>query len=405
MDTALERRGPEAREAQLFGDLPQLLERLATAPFWRERLAGVDLRAVTGREALAELPVTRKTDVMEAQRAAPPFGGLLTVPEGELTRVFVSPGPVFVPQGDEADPWGAARALYAAGVRPGDLAANTFGYHATPGAFILESGLRALGCPVFAAGPGNAEQTVGTLAALRPAVYCGVPDYLNILLDKAAETGADLSSIKKALVSGAALPLALRETIEARGVSVAQCYATADLGVIAYETEAREGLVLNEGLILEIVRPGTGRPVPEGEVGEVVVTRLTGTYPLLRFATGDLSAILPGPSPCGRTNQRLRGWMGRADQRTKVKGMFVDPAQVEEILRRHPEIGRARLVVTRDGHTDRMALKVEAPAETAPRIAETLKAVTSLTGTVDAVALGSLPNDGKVIADERPVEG
>jgi phenylacetate-CoA ligase len=311
---------------------------------------------------------------------------------------------VFVPQGREADPWGAARSLFAAGVRPGDLAANTFSYHMTPGAFILESGLQALGCPVIAAGPGNAAEAVPTLAALGPTVYCGVPDYLNILQDRAEEAGLPLA-FRKALVSGAALPGALRQRIEARGCTVAQAYATADLGVIAYESAAREGLILNEGLILEIVRPGTGTPVPEGDVGEVVVTRLGGSYPLLRLATGDLSAILPGASPCGRTNMRIRGWMGRADQRTKVKGMFVDPGQVAEVVRRHPEIARARLVVTREDHADRMTLRVEAPAGAAARIAETLRAVTNLSGTVEPVAPGALPNDGKVIADERPVEG
>jgi phenylacetate-CoA ligase len=400
----LETRDPAVREAALLGALPGLLAVLRTAPAWAERLAGVDAAAVTDRAALARLPVLRKADLIAAQAVDPPFGGFLTVPPGSLSRIFVSPGPVFVPEGREGDAWGAARALYAAGVRPGDVAANTFGYHATPGAFILESGLRTLGCPVFAAGPGSASEAVATLAMLRPAVYCGVPDYLNLLQDRAEETGRTLG-FAKALVSGAALPAALRARIEGRGVRVAEAYATADLGVVAYESAAREGLILSEGLILEIVRPGTGDPVPDGEVGEVVVTRLAGSHPVLRLATGDLSAILPGTSPCGRTNVRIRGFMGRADQRTKVKGMFVDPLQIAEILRRHPGIARARLVVGREGHTDTMTLRVEAPAEAADAIADTLRLVTRLSGRVECVAPGSLPNDGKVIADERPVDG
>ena len=396
---------PAERERALFARLPEALAAAMTAaPAWGRTLADVDPAGVTSREALAALPVTRKSDLMAAQEADPPFGGYLT--GREIARVFLSPGPVAVPQGPEPDPWSAARALYAAGVRAGDLASNTFGYHATPGAFILEGGLLALGCPIFAAGPGNTEALLSTIATLRPRVYCGVPDFLNILQDKAQETGADLSSISRALVSGAALPPALRERIEARGVKVAQCYATADLGVIAYESAAREGLILNEGLILEVVRPGTGDPLPAGEVGEMVVTRLSPTYPLFRFATGDLSAVLAGPSPCGRTNQRIRGWMGRADQRTKVKGMFVDPAQIAAIARRHPEMGRARLVVTREGHADQMTLRVEGlPQDATERVAETLREVTNLSGLVEAASAGTLPNDGRVIADERPVEG
>ena len=343
---------------------------------------------------------------MDAQAEAPPFGGFLAVEQAALARVFLSPGPVFVAEGRERDPWQAARALHAAGVRSGELAANTFGYHMTPGAFIMESGLAALGCPVLAAGPGNPGELLATFATLRPTVYCGVPDYLNILLDKAEEAGLSLG-FEKSLVSGAALPPALRERIETRGVRVAQCYATADLGVVAYETPAREGLVLSERMIVEIVRPGTGDPVAEGEVGEIVVTRFANTaYPLIRFATGDLTALLPGQSPCGRTNTRIRGWMGRADQRTKVKGMFVDPAQIAEVARRHPEIGRARLVVRREGHVDAMTLMVEGPDPvSAAEIAETLKRVTQLSGTVEVAEAGSLPNDGRVIADERPVEG
>ncbi|MEM8665547.1 MAG: AMP-binding protein [Pseudomonadota bacterium] len=393
-----------AREAALFARLPDVLARAKqNAPAWADRLADIDPASTNSREALATLPVLRKSDLMAAQTAAPPFGGFLAVPDANLSRIFLSPGPVAVPQGPEADPWQCARALFAAGVRPGETVANTFGYHVTPGAFILESGLEALHCPVFAAGPGSAAEMVRSIAAVGATVYCGVPDYLNILLDKAAEADIALA-IDKALVSGAALPPDLRTRIEDRGVRVAQCYATADLGVIAYESEAREGLILNENMILEIVRPGTGDPVPDGEVGEIVITRFSPSYPLIRFATGDLTAVLPGPSPCGRTNTRIKGWMGRADHRTKVKGMFVDPAQIAEVQRRHG-IQKARLVVERRGHADHMTLHVEGVDEAAhAEIAATLKALTNISGDVTGAAPGTLPNDGKVIADERPVE-
>ncbi|GAB5378177.1 MAG: AMP-binding protein [Acuticoccus sp.] len=401
-----ETRPAAARERALMAALPEGLARaIAQAPAWAERLVGIDPAAITSRAALAALPVTRKGDLMAAQGKAPPFGGFVAVPTGALARVFVSPGPALVAQGHEADPWQAARALHAAGVRAGMLAANTFGYHKTPGAFILESGLAALGCPVFAAGAGSAGEAAETLAMLRPAVYCGVPDYLNLLLDAADAAGLTLG-LRVAMVSGAALPPALRQRIEGRGVRVSQCYATADLGVIAYESTAREGLIVSEELVVEVVRPGTGDPVASGEVGEVVVTRVSPTAPLIRFATGDLSMVLAGVSPCGRTNMRLAGWMGRADQRTKVKGMFVDPAQIAAVGRAHAAIVRARLVVTRADHRDRMELRVEGPAAAeAEAIAATLQRTTGLSGTVAVVAPGSLPNDGKVIDDERPVEG
>ncbi|MEM7694490.1 MAG: AMP-binding protein [Pseudomonadota bacterium] len=392
---AAETRDPAAREEALMAQLSATVAAARAAPAWAERLPAAD---VASRAALAALPVMRKTDIMTLQAAAPPFGGLL--PSADVARIFVSPGPVLVAEGAGVDPWGAARALYAAGIRPGMRAANTFGYHATPGAFILESGLRALGCPIFAAGPGSASEAIATLNAIAPTVYCGVPDYLNRLQD-VAEGGTALS-FTHAMVSGAALPPALRARIEARGVQVSQCYATADLGVVAYESAAREGLIVNEDIILEIVRPGTGDPVPDGEVGEVVVTRLSSTTPMIRLATGDLSAVLPGPSPCGRTNTRIKGWMGRADQRTKVKGMFVDPAQIAAIRARHPELTGARLVVTRADHVDAMTLQVTGPADPAA-VTATLKAVTNLSGAVAVVE--ALPNDGKVIADERPVEG
>src|SRR5690606_25311282 len=325
------------------------------------------------------------------------------------SRVYMSPGPIWEPGGSGTDPWQGARAFFAAGVRPGDIVHNAFAYHMTPGGFILDEGARALGCTVFAAGTGNTEMQVDAAATIRPVAYSGTPDFLKVLLDKAAEMGRDLSSIRRGLVSAGALYPSLRAEYAARGVAVMQCYATAEFGVIAYESatddgEVLPGMVVNEHLIVEIVRPGTGDPVAEGEVGEVVVTSFNPAYPLVRLGTGDLSAVMPGPSPCGRTNMRIRGWLGRADQRTKVKGMFVDPKQIAEIVRRHPEIGRARLVVTREAERDQMELRVEPAGDVAPdasAIAATVREVTKLGGTVTVAGRGSLPNDGKVIADER----
>jgi phenylacetate-CoA ligase len=317
---------------------------------------------------------------------------------------LMSPGPVFEPEGAQ-DSWGAARALFAAGFRPGDVVHNCFAYHLTPGGFMMESGAHALGCAVIPAGTGNTEQQVEAIEHFKPTGYLGTPDFLKILLDAAAKAGREASSIRRALVSGAALPLSLRQELAARGVEVRQCYATADVGVIAYESEACEGMIVNETLLVEIVRPGTGDPVATGDVGEVVVTAFNPDYPMIRLATGDLSAVMPGRSACGRTNMRLAGWMGRADQATKVKGMFVRPAQLAQIAERHPELGRLRLVVARAGEQDVMTLMAECAVPAAPlqeAVIATLRAVTKLGGEVKLVASGSLPNDGKVIADERP---
>jgi phenylacetate-CoA ligase len=320
----------------------------------------------------------------------------------------MSPGPIFEPEGLGDDWWRSARALYAAGFRKGDIVHNTFAYHLTPGGWILDAGARALGCSVIAAGPGNTEQQLEAIQHLRPTAYVGVPDYLKILLDKGREAGKSTGSFKRALVSGGALFPSLRQEYKDRGVAVFQAYATADAGIIAYESPGPdgrvEGMIVDEGLLVEIVRPGTGDPVPEGEVGEVVVTTFNRDYPMIRLATGDLSAVLPGASPCGRTNMRIRGWMGRADQTTKVKGMFVHPEQIAEVARRHAELGRLRLVVGRANEQDTMVLKAEARAQhagLAARVAETLQHVTKLKGEVELVAPGALPNDGKVIADER----
>jgi phenylacetate-CoA ligase len=401
----LEVRDPAQRELAQFNLLPGLLRRaMAGAPGWQRHLAGVDAAAVTSRAALARLPVLKKGDLKDLQAKAPPLGGLATAPGAAVSRMFMSPGPIFEPEGFGEDWWRSARALFAAGFRKGDIVHNTFAYHLTPGGWIMDAGARALGCVVIAAGPGNTEQQLEAIQYLKPVAYVGVPDYLKILLDKAGEAGKDASSFKKALVSGGALFPSLRAEYKQRGIDTYQCYATADLGVIAYESPALEGMVVDEGVIVEIVRPGTGDPVPAGEVGEVVVTSFNRDYPMIRLATGDLSAVLPGTSPCGRTNMGIKGWMGRADQTTKVKGMFVHPEHVAELAKRHAGVGRLRLVVGRAGEQDVMTLKAEAPIADVglkARLAEALQAVTKLKGEVEIVPPGSLPNDGKVIADER----
>jgi phenylacetate-CoA ligase len=402
-----ETRSAASRENTLFRDLRGVLKiARPRAPALRAQLKGVDLESLKTRSDLAAIPVVRKSDLKAMQEETPPFGGLTASRASTLKRLLVSPGPIFEPEGHAKDWWGAARAFFAAGFRKGDIVINCFSYHLTPGGHIMESGALALGCPVIPAGVGNTDQQVEAIRYLKPAGYAGTPDFLKILLDRARELNSDGSSIKRALVSGAALPGTLRQELKERDVTVYQNYGTADLGVIAYESEQSEGLIVNEGLIVEIVRPGTGEPVPIGEVGEVVVTRLNADYPLLRFATGDLSAFLPGTSRCGRTNMQLRGWLGRADQTTKVKGMFVHPSQVAEVQKHHPELIRVRLVVTRKGEQDVMTLRAEAKGTgngLCEAVGSTLQAVTKLRGAVEVVAPGTLPNDGKVIADERPL--
>ena len=399
-----ETRAPELREREHCSKLPDLIARAMTAPGWAEQLAGVDARSVTSRAALAALPVLRKSDLKDRQQTRPPFGGFAVTAPEKLRRLLMSPGPIFEPEGHGSDWWNAARALFAAGIRPGDLVHNAFAYHLTPGGFILESGAHALGCTVIPGGVGNTEQQLEAIAHLKPSGYTGTADFLKILLDAADKSGKDVSTLKRGLVSGAALPPSLRAELAARGVAVLQAYATAELGVIAYETPAREGMVVNETVIVEIVRPGTGDPVANGEVGEVVVTSFNADYPMIRLATGDLSAVLIGRSPCGRTNMRIKGWMGRADQTTKIKGMFVHPGQVVEVAKRHPELSRVRLCVTREAEQDVMTLAVECAAPSSglqDAVASSLQAVTKLRGRVELLAPGTLPNDGKIIADER----
>jgi phenylacetate-CoA ligase len=400
----LETRSPQARERALLAGLPELIGRALQAPGWAKQLAGIDPQTVTSRAALATLPVLRKADLKDRQRADPPFGGLVLTAPGRLKRLLMSPGPIFEPQGQGVDFWGAARALFAAGFRSGDIVHNAFAYHLTPGGFIVESGAHALGCAVIPAGVGNTEQQVEAIAHFKPSGYAGTPDFLKILLDTAHRLGADAASLRRALLSGAALPPSLRAEFKSRGVAVFEAYATAELGIIAYETPAGEGLVVNETVIVEIVQPGSGDLVAAGEVGEVVVTAFNPDYPMIRLATGDLSATLAGTSPCGRTNMRIKGWMGRADQVTKVKGMFVHPSQVAEIAKRHRELGRVRLSVTREAEQDAMTLSAETSAEgqaLEEAVAATLQAVTKLKGRVQLVRPGSLPDDGKLIVDER----
>lgn len=406
---ALETRDPATREAALMAALPaQMAHAKQHSPAFADLLAAVDPATVTSREALARLPVVRKHELLERQkahRATDPFGGFSALRWGAgMGRVFASPGPIYEPEAATRDYWRAGRALYAAGFRAGELVHNAFSYHMTPGAFILESGAHAVGCTVFPAGTGQTEQQLQAVAELRPHAYTGTPSFLRILLEKAAESGTDVSSLRKASVGGEACPPSLRDWFAERGVAVYQTYATADLGLVAYETPAREGLVLEEQVILEIVRPGTGDPVPDGEVGEIVVTSLSPAYPLVRFGTGDLSAILPGTCPTGRTNTRIKGWLGRADQTTKVRGMFVHPSQVAEIVKRFPELGRARLVVSGEMANDQMLLRVEtaqATPDLQQAVAQAAREATKLRADVELVSPGSLPNDGKVIEDAR----
>lgn len=405
----LETREPADREASLVAALPWLIGYAKENSAASARvLADVDPQAVTSREALAKLPVTRKYELLEQQklhRATDVFGGFATVRYGAgMPRIFASPGTLYEPEGHRKDYWRAARALFAAGFRPGELVHNCFSYHFVPAGSMMESGAHFLGCTVFPGGTGQTEQQVQVMADLQPSGYAGTPSFLKIILEKAAELGIALPSLKKALVSGEACPPSLRDWFAQHGVDAYQCYATADLGLIAYETPAREGLVLDEGVLVEIVRPGTGDPVPEGEVGELVVTTFNRDYPLIRFGTGDLSAVLPGHCPTGRTNTRIKGWMGRADQTTKIRGMFVHPGQVADIAKRFPEVMKARLVVSGEMANDSMTLKVETQAahgDLSTRLGDAIRDVTKLRGTVELVTPGSLPNDGKVIEDAR----
>lgn len=406
----LETRAPAEREKALLAALPaQIAHAKMHAPGFARILADVDPQVVSSRAALARLPITRKSDLGELQKLEPPLGGLNATPLNKLAKIFVSPGPTYEPQGASPNWWRSARALFAAGFRAGDLVINTFAYHFTPAGSMMESGALALGCTVVPTGIGQTEMQVATIADLRISAFIGTPSFLKLIVNKADELKADISCLKKAMVGGEYLPPALRKSLGERGIRVMQSYATADLGLLAYESalpdgSVTEGMILDEDLLLEIVRPGTGDPVAAGEVGEVVITSFNPDYPLIRFGTGDLSALLPGASPCGRTNSRIKGWMGRADQTTKVRGMFVTPKQVNEILRRHPEIVRARLVIAGATGNDSMTLRCELKNEDAglkAALVASIRDVTKLRGDIEFVSAGSLPNDGKVIDDTR----
>ncbi|MDB6178804.1 phenylacetate--CoA ligase family protein [Paracoccus sp. Z330] len=396
----LETRSDDARQEALGQDLPLALARAKTAPALARLLREVDPASVTDRSALARLPVIRKAELTEAQAKTPPFGGYATRPAAEFDHIFQSPGPIYEPGRREGDWWRLGRFLHASGVGRGDIVQNCFGYHLTPAGMMFESGARAVDAAVLPAGTGQTELQVRAAVDIGTTCYAGTPDFLKVILDRADAMGESLGIIR-AVVGGGALFPSLRQEYGDRGIVTRQCYATADLGNIAYESEALEGMIVDEGVIVEIVRPGTGDPVPDGEVGEVVVTTLNPDYPLVRFATGDLSAVLPGPSPCGRTNMRIRGWMGRADQTTKIKGMFVRPEQVAALVARHPEIGRARVVAERDGEMDVMTVQLEAPGGEAGNYAASVMDTLKLKARIQVVAPGSLPNDGKVIEDRR----
>lgn len=413
--------GVAEREAELFSRLPDALRRARErAPAIAQQLQGVEPGDIRNRASLAAIPVIRKTELLQAQLAKRSqadtngqtvnervFGGFSAIGWGDAAKVFASPGPIYEPESHRSDYWGFARALYAAGFRRGDLVYNCFSYHFTPAGSMMETAAHALGCTVFPGGVGQTEQQLQAMIDLQPAGYTGTPSFLRIILEKADETGTSLAPLKRALFSGEAFPPSLREWFQQRGIDGYQAYGTADLGMIAYETSAREGLVVNEDLLLEVVRPGTGQPVPDGEVGEVVVTTLNPDYPLVRFGTGDLSAILPGESPCGRRNLRIRGWLGRADQTTKVRGLFVHPGQVAQVVARHPDVLRARLVVAGAVGRDTMLLRIEVPEASeglADRVASTVREITKLRAEVECLAPGTLPNDGKVIDDVRDYE-
>lgn len=400
----LETRDPEAREAALMAALPQQVALAKTTEGYGALLAEIDPAAIKSREALAGLPITRKGDLIELQAKTPPFGGLNATPVGQMARLFLSPGPIAEPEGKRADFFRFARALFAAGFRAGDILHNSFSYHLTPAGFLVDGAARAIGCAVIPGGVGQTDLQVQTIAHFRPGGYAGTPDFLKLLLAKGDELGVDVSSIRKALVGGGALLPPLRKEYADRGIAVLQCYGTADVGNIAYESEAQDGMIVDEGIVVEIVRPGTGELVAEGEVGEVVVTLLNEDYPLIRFGTGDLSAILPGISPCGRTAPRIRGWMGRADQRTKVRGMFVDPVQVDRVLKKFAEVVRMRLIVAEEGGLDTATLRCECTSGDdglAGRIAESFQSECKVRAAIEFTAPETLPKDGKIIDDVR----
>ncbi|RLK03711.1 phenylacetate--CoA ligase family protein [Ruegeria conchae] len=399
----LETRSADERAADHARALPEQINRAQAAPGYKDILSDVQSDAVTDMQALAQLPVLRKSDLTKAQAGRPPFGGFTVKPARNFQHVFQSPGPIYEPGSTDHDWWRMGRFLNAAGVGPGDIVQNCFGYHLTPAGMIFESGAQAVGASVLPAGTGQTELQVTAARDVGCTAYAGTPDYLKIILEKADAMGVALQ-FSKAVVGGGALFPSLRQEYADRGIACLQCYATADLGNIAYESPAMEGMIIDEHVIVEIVTPGTGTPVAPGEVGEVVVTTLNPDYPLIRFATGDLSAIMPGASPCGRTNMRIKGWMGRADQTTKIKGMFVRPEQVAALVDKHDEIVKARVIAARQGEMDTMTVQIESPCENDGAYAKSVAEVLKLKGAIEVVAPGSLPKDGLVIEDQRVYE-
>lgn len=404
---ALETRDPDHREQSLMTALSAQIAHAKThTAYFSDTLAAIDPRQIHDRAALARLPLLRKSDLMHVQRLTPPFGGLTAVAIGHLQHIYASPGPLYDPEGVGPDPWRFTRALFAAGFRPGDLIHNCFSYHLVPAGMMFDLAARHLGCAVVPGGTGQTEMQIHCMEELNPSGYAGTPSFLKIILESAAANGNDISSMRRAVVGAEPFPPSLRQAIKDFGVEALQNYGTGDLGLIAYESPALEGLILDENIIVEIVRPGSGERVADGEVGEIVVTSLDPAYPLIRFATGDMSAVMSGMSPCGRTNTRIKGWMGRADQTTKIRGMFVHPHQVNDIAKRHPEIVKARLTVDNADGRDIMALDCETSLREAAEallndIRDSIQAVTKLRGEVTLVPPGTLPNDGKVIDDIR----
>ena len=388
----LETRSLDERHAQQSAALMEQLARATSADG-----NCLDTSGVSGIDDLAKLPVLRKSELVKWQAEKPPFGGINT---SNVAHIFQSPGPIYEPGGISHDWWRIGRFLHARGIGKGDIVQNCFGYHLTPAGSIFENGARAVGATVLPAGTGQTELQVRAAKDVGSTAYAGTPDYLKVILDKADEMGVQLGFTKAAVGGGALFP-SLRQEYADRGILCLQNYATADLGNVAYESQAQEGMIVDEGIILEIVIPGTGIPVEPGEVGEVIVTSLNPDYPLIRFVTGDLSAVMSGTSPCGRTNMRIKGWMGRADQTTKIKGMFVRPEQVADLVASHDGIERARVVASRADEKDVLTVQIESAGTDASTFEQAVQATLKMKGKIELVALGALPRDGLVIEDQR----
>ena len=396
----LETRSSDQRSTENAALLKDILNLAANLDGYKAAFGSLDLSIFKSLEDLPSLPVLRKSELSERQTRGNVLGGYSNRKSFEFAHLFQSPGPIYEPGGISHDWWRIGRFLHALDIGKGDIVHNCFSYHLTPAGMIFENGARAVGAAVVPAGVGQTELQVRAAVDIGSNVYTGTPDYLKIILDKADELGESLS-FNRAAVGGGALFPSLRQEYSDRGIVCRQNYATADLGNVAYESEALDGMIVDEGVVLEIVTPGTGNPVPVGEVGEVVVTSLNADYPLIRFATGDLSAFMPGMSSCGRTNVRIKGWMGRADQTTKIKGLFVRPEQVADLVSSHKDIQRARIVATREGEMDVMTVKIETENNDTDAFNSSIVSTLKLKGNVELVSPGSLPRDGVIIEDLR----